>query len=66
MDYKIKSVEYADAGIPHYWIVDIEHPVSLVACHLTDEFGYQDAPAATGTFTTTDPFPVTLDLDQLL
>ncbi|MCP2258402.1 putative restriction endonuclease [Streptoalloteichus tenebrarius] len=65
MDHKTKHTEYADAGIRHFWILDLQRPVSLVACHLTEEFGYQDAPTATGTFTTTDPFPVTLNIDRL-
>ncbi|WP_328612675.1 Uma2 family endonuclease [Amycolatopsis sp. NBC_00355] len=60
-DYRVKHDEYADAGIPHYWIIDIGEPVSLVACR-----GYQDAPAVTGTFATDVPFPVKLDLDALL
>ena len=62
MDYVVKHDEYADAGIPHYWIVDIEDPVSLVACHLAGELGYQDAPAARSVFTAEEPFPVKLDL----
>jgi Uma2 family endonuclease len=60
-DYRVKHDEYADAGIPHYWIIDLTEPVSLVACR-----GYQDASAVTGTFTTDVPFPVKLDLDALL
>ena len=64
-DYQVKHDEYADAGIPHYWIVDITAPVSLVACHQAGEFGYQDASAVTGIFTTDAPFPVKIDLDAL-
>ncbi|HXV92277.1 MAG TPA: Uma2 family endonuclease [Pseudonocardia sp.] len=65
-DHVIKHGEYADAGIPHYWLVDIddERP-TLTACHLAGEFGYADAPAVTGTFTAEDPFPVRLELDRL-
>jgi Uma2 family endonuclease len=67
IDHKLKHLEYADAGIPHYWIVDITEPVSLVACHLAGDFGYQDGEAVTGEFTTTtSPFPVSLRLDRLL
>ena len=66
MDYVIKRGEYADAGIPHYWIVDLTDPVSLIGCHLADGFGYQDPGAVTGVFTTTEPFPVRLELDRLL
>ena len=36
-DHVHKRRDYADAGIPHYWIVDIDDPVSLVACFLTEE-----------------------------
>ena len=64
-DRTIKHGEYADAGIPHYWIVDIEPPVSLLACHLAGEFGYADSGTATGTFSATAPFPVEIDLDAL-
>ncbi|WP_372670348.1 hypothetical protein [Amycolatopsis kentuckyensis] len=49
------------AGIPHYWIVDITEPVSLIACR-----GYRSAAAVTGTFTTDVPFPVKIDLNALL
>ncbi|WP_219416379.1 Uma2 family endonuclease [Pseudonocardia nigra] len=65
-DYVHKRGEYADAGIPHYWIVDIAEPVSLLACHLAGEFGYADGGTVTGTFTATAPFPVEIDLDALL
>ncbi|WP_308431690.1 Uma2 family endonuclease [Amycolatopsis acidiphila] len=34
MDTVVKHGEYADAGIPYYWIVDLDEPLSLVACHL--------------------------------
>jgi Uma2 family endonuclease len=66
MDHVMKRAEYADAGIPHYWILDPEEPTSLVACHLAGEFGYVDASAVTGVFRTAEPFPVEIDLDALL
>ncbi|TNC24425.1 Uma2 family endonuclease [Amycolatopsis alkalitolerans] len=65
MDTVVKHGEYADSGIRYYWIVDLEPPVSLVACHLAGEFGYQDAPADAHTFTTKEPFPIELELDRL-
>lgn len=61
-----KRQEYADAGIGHYWIVDLEAPVLLLAHHLAEDFGYADCGAATGLFTTTAPFPIQLELDRLL
>jgi len=66
LDHIGKRSEYADAGIPHYWIVALDGPVSLIACHLAGEFGYVDGGATTGVFRTTEPFPVEIDLDALL
>ncbi|MGH3983873.1 MAG: Uma2 family endonuclease [Pseudonocardiaceae bacterium] len=65
-DHVIKRGEYADAGIPYYWIVDLDRPVTLIDCHLAAEFGYQDPGPVTGRFGTTEPFPVSLRLDGLL
>lgn len=65
IDYKDKHGEYADAGIPHYWIVDLIEPISVVACHLAGALGYQNAPDVTGVFATREPFPVELDLGRL-
>lgn len=65
-DHVIKRGEYADAGIPHYWIVDLDEPVTLIDCHLAAQFGYQDPGPVTGRFVTTNPFPVGLTLDGLL
>ena len=64
-DHVAKRSDYADAGIPHYWIVDLDDPISLVAYHLGGELGYVDGGAVTGIFTTTEPFPVRLDLGAL-
>jgi Uma2 family endonuclease len=65
-DRVIKHGEHADAGIPHYWILDIDDRPVLTACHRAGEFGYADAPPVTGVFTTDEPFPVRLDLDRLV
>jgi Uma2 family endonuclease len=69
VDTVLKRSEYADAGIPHYWIVDLGEPgdrITLTAHHLAGEFGYADAGSVAGTFATTEPFPVRVDLDALL
>jgi Uma2 family endonuclease len=65
-DTVTKPHEYASVGIQHYWVIDLEPPISLTAFHLAGEFGYQEAPAVTGTFTTAEPFPLTIDLPALL
>ena len=64
-DTVIKRGEYADAGIAHYWIIDLDRPTSLVAAHLAGEFGYQDSGEVTGLFGANDPFPIRLELDAL-
>lgn len=64
-DHMVKRAEYADAGIPHYWILDVRERPSLLACHLAGEFGYVDDGPVHGVFSTDDPFPVRLDLDAL-
>jgi Uma2 family endonuclease len=66
MDNIAKRGEYADAAIGYYWIVDIEKPASLVECHPTEQFGYQDGGAVTGSFRTAAPFEATIDLDTLV
>lgn len=65
MDHVIKRGEYADAGIPYYWIIDLDPPLSLLPCHLAEGFGYQDSGDVTGTFETTAPYPIRLELDRL-
>jgi Uma2 family endonuclease len=69
LDTIVKRDEYADAGIPHYWVVDLGEPgdrVTLTAHHLAGEFGYADAGSMAGVFTATEPFPVRINLDALV
>ena len=68
-DHTVKHLEYADAGIPHYWIVDLGEPddrVMLTAHHLAGEFGYADPGPVIDVFAATEPFPVRIDLDALI
>lgn len=66
IDHVDKRRDYADAGIPNYWIIDIDEPISLTECRLTEEFGYQDNQTVTGTFRTDMPFPFEVNLDRLV
>ena len=69
LDTVVKRDEYADAGIPHYWVVDLGEPgdrITLTAHHLAGEFGYADAGPVDGVFAATEPFPVRIDLDALI
>ena len=61
-DTVIKRGEYADAGIPHYWIIDLGVPVAVVAGHLAGEFGYQDSGEITGVIEVDEPFAIQIDL----
>jgi Uma2 family endonuclease len=69
VDRVLKNSEYADAGVPHYWLVDVgengDRP-QLTAHHLAGAFGYIGASSVAGTFATTEPFPVRIDLDALV
>ena len=68
LDTVVKAAEYADAGIPHYWVVDLGEPgdrPQLTAHHLAGGFGYATAGPVRGVFTATEPFPVRIDLDAL-
>lgn len=63
-DLVMKRHEYAEAGIPQYWIVDLDGgEVRLDALTLVDN-AYESA-SYTGVFETTVPFPVRLDLASL-
>jgi len=65
IDRMHKYAEYAEAGIPHYWIVDIEDAPRLEAFTLVDG-AYKKVAEGGGTLQLAEPAPVTIDLDQLL
>lgn len=49
VDTRLKPFEYADAGIPHYWLVDLDPPVPTITV-----FGL-GAPRATATWRARPP-----------
>lgn len=59
-------MDYTEAGLPHYWILDLIEPVSMGAHRLTKDAGYAGGDKVTGIFRTAEPFPVTVDLTELL
>jgi Uma2 family endonuclease len=69
LDTVVKRDEYADAGIPRYWVVDLgepgDHP-QLTVHHLAGEFGYVAEGPVNSVFVATAPFPVRIDLDALV
>ncbi len=67
VDLRLKPFEYAEAGIPHYWVVDLEPPApSITTYHLgAPGDGYIEAPAVAGELLTTVPFALRIDVAAL-
>ncbi|MBM7784037.1 Uma2 family endonuclease [Tenggerimyces flavus] len=66
-DRVIKFMEYRDAGIAQYWMIDLDPPVTLRPYHLAGPFKYLPVgPEAVETYQTVEPFPLTIDLDALV
>lgn len=63
-DRVTKPMQYAKAGIAHYWLVELAEPVSLVAFELVDGV-YQPVEDGTGKVELSLPAPVMFDLDAL-
>ena len=58
--------EYAEAGIEHYWIVDLEPPITLTAFRLV-EGEYENVGESAGTMTGyMADAPITHDLEALV
>ncbi|NUT97785.1 MAG: Uma2 family endonuclease [Saccharothrix sp.] len=64
-DRIVKPIEYADAGIPHYWLLELDDPITLTAFDLVDG-GYKVVASGNGKVEVLSPFPVTFDLLALV
>lgn len=64
-DTVTKPVDYADAGIPNYWVIDPNPPVTATVYHLVVGT-YEESQRAAGQFTVSEPCALTIDLDALL
>lgn len=60
-----KPLDYADAGIPNYWVIDASAPVTATIYHLIDG-EYEESQRVEGTFTVHEPCELTVDLNALL
>lgn len=65
LDTKIKPMEYADAGIPHFWLIDPRRPVVAAISNLIDG-NYEESQRAEHAFRVSAPCDLTIDLDALL
>jgi len=63
-DTLVKLMEYAEAGIPRYWVIDLEPPATLTTYILVSGH-YQKAQTVTGELMTLDPFPLQIDVPML-
>ncbi|MDN5861674.1 MAG: Uma2 family endonuclease [Pseudonocardia sp.] len=68
VDLHLKPFEYADAGIPHYWVVDLDPPApSITVFGLgAPGDGYRESQTATGELVVAEPFPLRIDIDALV
>ncbi|OLT12194.1 hypothetical protein BJF78_24955 [Pseudonocardia sp. CNS-139] len=60
VDLHLKPFEYAEAGIPHYWVVDLDPPVPSIT---VIEAGRRRV--VTGELVVEEPFPLRIDLGAL-
>ncbi|SFA75325.1 Endonuclease, Uma2 family (restriction endonuclease fold) [Amycolatopsis marina] len=63
-DRVVKFAEYAEAGIPSYWLIDVEPPVSLSTYRLVEGEYELDAEGAEKVVLAT-PAPLTIDVRAL-
>jgi Uma2 family endonuclease len=63
-DRLTKPVEYADAGIPHYWLVEMD-PLSITAYTLVDG-DYEVVAQSSEILSVLEPVPMTIDVQRLI
>nr|CTQ92336.1 protein of unknown function DUF820 [Kibdelosporangium sp. MJ126-NF4] len=64
-DRVTKLNEYAEAGIPDYWIIDLDAPVSITAFQLIDG-DYELNAETDDVLSVTTPVPLTVNMRDLL
>jgi Uma2 family endonuclease len=68
VDLHLKPFEYAEAGIPHYWVVDLDPPAPTITVFTLGApgDGYVESQTASGMLVVAEPFPMRIDVDALI
>jgi Uma2 family endonuclease len=68
LDTVLKPFEYSEAGIPHYWLVDLDPPAPTVTVFALGApgDGYVESQTASGQLVVSEPFEMRIDIDALL
>lgn len=68
VDLHLKPFEYSEAGIPHYWLVDLDPPApSITVFGLgAPGDGYAEGQTATGVLVVAEPFELHIDIRALV
>jgi Uma2 family endonuclease len=69
VDLHLKTFEYADAGIPHYWVVDLDPPAPTVTVFGLGAPGdgyVESQRSVTGELVVAEPFPLRIDVARLV
>jgi Uma2 family endonuclease len=64
-DTVVEPMEYADAGIPHFWLIDPAPPVTATVYRLI-EGEYEESLRAEKVLQVEEPCPLRIELDELL
>jgi Uma2 family endonuclease len=65
MDRVLKPAEYAAAGIPFFWRVEIEPAVEVISYELSDGAYRETVRATEGSVAMPAPYPVVIDVPAL-
>ena len=67
VDTHLKAFEYAEAGIPHYWLVDLDPPAPTITVFGLGApgDGYVESQTASGELVVEEPFPLRIEVAEL-
>jgi Uma2 family endonuclease len=68
LDTRLKQFEYAEAGIQHYWVVDLDPPAASITVYGlgSPDNGYVESQTATGELVVLEPFEMRIDIVALV